>query len=131
MLARFGGVEAAEGCDDHRIADGKVARGGLRWSDRREDFRTEILGLMKAQTVKNPVIVTRFISKNTIEERIDRVLREKRELFEAILGDGDNNNVSLGLNATEIFGLFDLKARHKDGSKSIGPKPAQPESDAA
>lgn len=36
---------------------GKVARGGLRWSDRREDFRTEILGLMKAQQVKNSVIV--------------------------------------------------------------------------
>jgi glutamate dehydrogenase len=36
---------------------GKVARGGIRWSDRREDFRTEVLGLMKAQTVKNAVIV--------------------------------------------------------------------------
>ena len=36
---------------------GKVARGGLRWSDRREDFRTEILGLVKAQQVKNAVIV--------------------------------------------------------------------------
>jgi glutamate dehydrogenase len=36
---------------------GKVARGGLRWSDRREDFRTEILGLVKAQQVKNVVIV--------------------------------------------------------------------------
>ncbi len=36
---------------------GKVARGGLRWSDRREDFRTEILGLVKAQAVKNSVIV--------------------------------------------------------------------------
>ncbi len=36
---------------------GKVARGGIRWSDRKEDFRTEILGLMKAQTVKNAVIV--------------------------------------------------------------------------
>jgi glutamate dehydrogenase len=36
---------------------GKVARGGIRWSDRREDFRTEILGLMKAQQVKNSVIV--------------------------------------------------------------------------
>lgn len=35
----------------------KVARGGLRWSDRREDFRTEVLGLMKAQQVKNTVIV--------------------------------------------------------------------------
>jgi glutamate dehydrogenase len=36
---------------------GYVARGGLRWSDRREDFRTEILGLVKAQQVKNAVIV--------------------------------------------------------------------------
>ncbi|WP_213454220.1 NAD-glutamate dehydrogenase [Rhizomonospora bruguierae] len=36
---------------------GRVARGGLRWSDRREDFRTEVLGLVKAQTVKNAVIV--------------------------------------------------------------------------
>ncbi|MDD2858911.1 MAG: NAD-glutamate dehydrogenase, partial [Candidatus Nanopelagicales bacterium] len=36
---------------------GRVARGGLRWSDRREDFRTEILGLVKAQEVKNAVIV--------------------------------------------------------------------------
>ena len=36
---------------------GKVARGGLRWSDRREDFRTEILGLVKAQMAKNAVIV--------------------------------------------------------------------------
>ena len=36
---------------------GPVARGGLRWSDRREDFRTEVLGLVKAQMVKNTVIV--------------------------------------------------------------------------
>ncbi|HEX7025983.1 MAG TPA: NAD-glutamate dehydrogenase domain-containing protein, partial [Gammaproteobacteria bacterium] len=36
---------------------GKVARGGIRWSDRREDFRTEVLGLVKAQKVKNAVIV--------------------------------------------------------------------------
>lgn len=39
------------------LRGGKVARGGLRWSDRKEDFRTEILGLMKAQQVKNAVIV--------------------------------------------------------------------------
>ena len=48
---------------------GKVARGGLRWSDRREDFRTEVLGLVKAQQVKNTVIVPvgskgGFIPKN-------------------------------------------------------------------
>jgi glutamate dehydrogenase len=39
------------------LRSAKVARGGIRWSDRREDFRTEILGLMKAQKVKNAVIV--------------------------------------------------------------------------
>ncbi|NLO80513.1 MAG: NAD-glutamate dehydrogenase [Xanthomonadaceae bacterium] len=36
---------------------GKVARGGIRWSDRQEDFRTEVLGLLKAQVVKNSIIV--------------------------------------------------------------------------
>ena len=39
------------------LRGGKVARGGLRWSDRKEDFRTEVLGLVKAQMVKNAVIV--------------------------------------------------------------------------
>jgi len=39
------------------LRGGKVARGGLRWSDRHEDFRTEVLGLVKAQQVKNSVIV--------------------------------------------------------------------------
>ena len=48
----------------------KVARGGIRWSDRLEDFRTEILGLMKAQKVKNAIIVPSgakggFVLKNT------------------------------------------------------------------
>jgi glutamate dehydrogenase len=50
---------------------GAVARGGLRWSDRREDFRTEILGLVKAQMVKNAVIVPvgakgGFVVKNPV-----------------------------------------------------------------
>ncbi|TVQ36447.1 MAG: NAD-glutamate dehydrogenase [Geminicoccaceae bacterium] len=39
------------------LRGGKVARGGLRWSDRREDFRTEVLSLMKAQQIKNSIIV--------------------------------------------------------------------------
>jgi glutamate dehydrogenase len=43
-----------EGC---HLRGGPVARGGIRWSDRREDFRTEILGLMKAQILKNVIIV--------------------------------------------------------------------------
>ncbi len=39
------------------LRGGKIARGGLRWSDRKADYRTEVLGLMKAQTVKNTMIV--------------------------------------------------------------------------
>lgn len=39
------------------LRNGAIARGGIRWSDRREDFRTEVLGLVKAQIVKNAVIV--------------------------------------------------------------------------
>ncbi|MCA9097498.1 MAG: DEAD/DEAH box helicase, partial [Planctomycetaceae bacterium] len=77
---------------------------------------------------KSQVIVTKFISKDTIEERIDRVLNEKRALFASILGDGDNTNVSLSLNASEIFGLFDMKARHGKGTRSIAPPPP-PEED--
>ena len=44
-------------CEAIHLRGGKVARGGLRWSDRHEDFRTEVLGLMKAQMTKNAVIV--------------------------------------------------------------------------
>ena len=39
------------------LRGGEIARGGLRWSDRHEDYRTEVLGLMKAQMVKNTVII--------------------------------------------------------------------------
>src|SRR5207248_2067028 len=56
------------------LRGGKVARGGIRWSDRREDFRFEILGLMKAQMVKNVVIVPvgskgGFVVKNPSSDR--------------------------------------------------------------
>ncbi|MFE7119337.1 NAD-glutamate dehydrogenase [Streptomyces sp. NPDC057654] len=56
---------------------GKVARGGLRWSDRREDFRTEVLGLVKAQMVKNTVIVPvgakgGFVGKRLPDPSVDR-----------------------------------------------------------
>ncbi len=44
-------------CEGVHLRGGPIARGGIRWSDRREDFRTEVLGLMKAQMVKNAVIV--------------------------------------------------------------------------
>jgi glutamate dehydrogenase len=58
---------------------GPVARGGIRWSDRREDYRTEILGLMKAQRVKNVVIVPTGAKGGFILKRIP----EGREVFMA------------------------------------------------
>jgi glutamate dehydrogenase len=56
---------------------GAVARGGLRWSDRQEDFRTEVLGLVKAQMVKNAVIVPTgakggFVAKALPDPAVDR-----------------------------------------------------------
>ncbi len=65
----------------HLRAD-MVARGGIRWSDRREDFRTEVLGLMKAQQVKNAVIVPLgskggFIVKKDLLTIVEREARNK------------------------------------------------------
>ena len=59
------------------LRGGPIARGGLRWSDRRDDFRTEILGLMKAQLVKNAVIVPTgakggFYAKQLPNPTVDR-----------------------------------------------------------
>jgi glutamate dehydrogenase len=59
------------------LRGGRIARGGLRWSDRREDFRTEVLGLVKAQLVKNAVIVPTgakggFVIKASTADPADR-----------------------------------------------------------
>ena len=67
------------------LRGGPVARGGLRWSDRREDFRTEVLGLMKAQMVKNAVIVPvgakgGFVVKRPPAERDELPRRGHRPL---------------------------------------------------
>jgi glutamate dehydrogenase len=63
------------------LRSAKVARGGLRWSDRREDFRTEVLGLMKAQKVKNTVIVPTGAKGGFVPKRLpagdrDEIQRE-------------------------------------------------------
>jgi SNF2 family DNA or RNA helicase len=59
--------------------------------------------------VAGPVTVTRFLVLDTIEERIDRILQEKRELFESVFSDARGHR-HLGLTQAEIFGLFDLKS---------------------
>jgi glutamate dehydrogenase len=80
---------------------GMVARGGLRWSDRREDFRTEILGLVKAQEVKNAVIVPvgakgGFLPKQLPDPSLDREAwmtegkAAYREFVSALLDITDN-----------------------------------------
>jgi glutamate dehydrogenase len=63
------------------LRTGKVARGGIRWSDRLEDYRTEVLGLMKAQAVKNAVIVPGgakggFVLKSPPTGDVDALQRE-------------------------------------------------------
>ncbi|MCW8946309.1 MAG: NAD-glutamate dehydrogenase, partial [Sedimenticola sp.] len=82
------------------LRGGKVARGGLRWSDRMEDFRTEVLGLMKAQMVKNTVIVPvgskgGFIVKQPLiglerDKMMEEVVYCYRTLLKGMLDITDN-----------------------------------------
>ncbi|MEN6407148.1 MAG: DEAD/DEAH box helicase [Thermoguttaceae bacterium] len=58
--------------------------------------------------VDGPVTVTRFLTLDTIEERIDRILQEKRELFDTIFSGAESRR-KLGLTQEELFGLFQLK----------------------
>ena len=87
------------------LRGGKVARGGLRWSDRAEDYRTEVLGLMKTQIVKNSVIVPTgakggFILKDTAdlnrEELQTKAIQCYKNFLRGILDITDNiiNNKS-------------------------------------
>jgi glutamate dehydrogenase len=80
------------------LRGGKVARGGIRWSDRRQDYRTEVLGLMKAQMVKNAVIVPTgskggFVLKRQIAEPValqDEVTRQYVRFMHGLLDLTDN-----------------------------------------
>jgi len=85
------------------LRGGKVARGGIRWSDRREDFRTEVLGLMKAQVVKNTVIVPTGAKGGFVPKRLpigdrDTVMQEVIDCYK-----------------TFISGLLDLTDNIVDG----------------
>ena len=77
------------------LRGGKVARGGLRWSDRMEDFRTEVLGLMKAQMVKNTVIVP-------VGSKGGFVLKQPPAEREALMKEG------IACYQTFLRGLLDL-----------------------
>jgi len=89
----------------------RIARGGLRWSDRQEDFRTEVLGLMKAQQVKNAVIVPLgakggFIVKKDLQAITDR---------------GSKMQLVIQCYQTFVCGLLDLTDNYQ-GSEIIKPK---------
>ena len=84
------------------LRGGAVARGGLRWSDRHEDFRTEILGLMKAQTVKNALIVP-------VGAKGGFVVKRPPEGREAALAE------AIACYRTFIGGLLDLTDTIADG----------------
>ena len=78
-------------CEAIHLRGGKVARGGLRWSDRHEDFRTEVLGLMKAQMTKNAVIVPVgskggfVVKKDTTGMNRDQIQQTGIECYKTLL----------------------------------------------
>ncbi|MEO1783799.1 NAD-glutamate dehydrogenase domain-containing protein [Thermodesulfobium sp. 4217-1] len=85
-----------EGC---HLRGGKVARGGIRWSDRKDDFRLEILELMKTQMVKNAVIVPvgskgGFIIKQSNGDAQEKAIESYKTLIRGMLDITDNYSVS-------------------------------------
>ncbi len=100
----------AVGFEGIHLRGGKVARGGLRWSDRGDDFRTEVLGLVKAQMTKNAVIVPVgskggfFVKKNTKDLSREQILQNGIESYKSFLQ-----------------GLLDITDNVADG-KIINPK---------
>ncbi|MEX2541064.1 MAG: NAD-glutamate dehydrogenase [Trueperaceae bacterium] len=81
---------SAPGVEGVHLRGGKVARGGIRWSDRPDDFRTEVLGLMKTQMTKNAVIVPvgskgGFVLKNAPAER-EELARYVRQQYRTYIG---------------------------------------------
>jgi len=95
------------------LRGGKVARGGIRWSDRHDDFRTEVLGLMKTQMVKNSVIVPvgskgGFVLKGEVPARpaLDEYLKDRyREFVSGLLDVTDNRSDGKVLHPPEVVRL--------------------------
>jgi glutamate dehydrogenase len=93
------------------LRGGRVARGGIRWSDRHDDYRTEILGLMKTQMVKNSVIVPMgskggFVLKGEVPPRpaLDEYLVDRyREYVSGLLDVTDNREDGQILHPPEVI----------------------------
>ncbi len=90
---------------------GPVARGGLRWSDRRDDFRTEVLGLVKAQQVKNAVIVPVGSKGGFYPKQLPRGATPEAVRAEAVRAY-----------RTFLFGLLDLTDNLSPSGAVIHPK---------
>ncbi len=94
---------------------GAVARGGLRWSDRLEDFRTEILGLVKAQAVKNAVIVPVGAKGGFVVKRPPAVTGDAAADRQAMQAEG------IACYRTFISGLLDLTDNVDHASGAVVP----------
>lgn len=96
------------------LRGGKVARGGIRWSDRPDDFRTEVLGLVKAQMTKNAVIVPvgskgGFVTKKTSpdRERMGELVKEAYQTLMRGLLDLTDNRTAAGITRPEGIIAYD------------------------
>jgi glutamate dehydrogenase len=94
---------------------GAVARGGLRWSDRLEDFRTEILGLVKAQAVKNAVIVPVGAKGGFVVKRPPAATGDAAADRQALFAEG------VSCYRTFISGLLDLTDNVEHGTGTVLP----------
>ncbi|SON61526.1 NAD-specific glutamate dehydrogenase [Mycobacterium simulans] len=96
---------------------GPVARGGLRWSDRRDDFRTEILGLVKAQAVKNAVIVPVGAKGGFVVKRAPLPTGDAASDRDAIRAEG------VACYQLFISGLLDVTDNVDHATKAVNPPP--------
>ncbi|WP_204800660.1 NAD-glutamate dehydrogenase [Mycobacterium riyadhense] len=96
---------------------GPVARGGLRWSDRRDDFRTEILGLVKAQAVKNAVIVPVGAKGGFVVKRPPLPTGDAAADRDAIRAEG------VACYQLFISGLLDVTDNVDHATKAVHPPP--------
>ena len=101
-----GGPESAHFLELQRGMVKRAPVGGICWSN--PAVEDQAINRAHRIGVAGPVTVTRFLMLDTIEERIDLILQEKRELFDTIFSGAEGHR-KMGLTGEELFGLFKLK----------------------
>lgn len=96
---------------------GPVSRGGLRWSDRLDDYRTEVLGLVKAQAVKNAVIVPAGAKGVFVPKRLRQEAPGKRPISAVV-----DRAVGVAAYRQFISGLLDLTDNRADDGSTVAPR---------